>query len=89
MLSIAQATKAKHALLGITIVHRLGVVPIGDESILIAVAAAHRHAAWKAAEEALEEVKKRVEVWKREDVEGAADGPAWRANRDEVIPADA
>ena len=61
-------------------IHRLGTVPIGEESILIAVSSPHRQAAWKAGEEALEECKKRVEVWKREefvDEEGV-----WRANRD-------
>lgn len=61
-------------------VHRLGVVPIGEESILIAVSAPHRQAAWRAGEEALEECKSRVEVWKREEFEG--EEGVWRANRD-------
>ncbi len=43
-------------------VHRLGVVPVGHESILIAVSAPHRREAWAAAEEALEQCKARVEV---------------------------
>lgn len=64
----------------IAITHRLGVVPIGEESILIAVSAAHRTEAWRAGEECLEEVKKRTEIWKLEtfaDDEGEA---VWRAN---------
>jgi molybdopterin synthase catalytic subunit len=81
MLDIAQAVKKKHALTAISIVHRLGIVPIGEESILIAVASPHRQAAWKAGEEALEECKLKVEVWKFEDF-GAEDGGMWRANRD-------
>ncbi|KAL8796878.1 MAG: hypothetical protein Q9195_000961 [Heterodermia aff. obscurata] len=54
MLSIAQTVKVKHGLTAISMVHRLGVVPISEESILIAVSSPHRQAAWKGGEEALE-----------------------------------
>lgn len=80
MLSIAASVKAKHDLNGIAMIHRLGGVPIGEESILIAVSSAHRQAAWRAGEEALEECKEKVEVWKREEFVGGEG--AWRANRD-------
>ena len=73
--------KEKHMLTAITMVHRLGTVPIGEESILIAVSAPHRQAAWKAGEEALEECKAKVEVWKLEEFGGEEPG-VWRANRD-------
>ena len=81
MLGIATAVRARHGLRGIAVVHRLGVVPIGEESIVIAVSAPHRQAAWRAGEEALEECKARVEVWKREEF-GGDEGGVWRANRD-------
>ncbi|KAL8896565.1 MAG: hypothetical protein Q9207_007652 [Kuettlingeria erythrocarpa] len=81
MLSIAQAVKEKHALTAVSMVHRLGVVPIEEESILIAVSAPHRHAAWKGGEEALELCKEKVEVWKLEEF-GGDEGGVWRANRD-------
>ncbi|KAI0018082.1 Molybdopterin biosynthesis MoaE [Xylariomycetidae sp. FL0641] len=80
MLAICKSIQEKHALKGIAMVHRLGTVPIGQESILIAVSAPHRQAAWRAGEEALEECKNRVEVWKMEQFEG--EGGVWRANRD-------
>jgi len=79
MLSIARTVKSKHDLTGVYMVHRLGVCPIGEESILIAVSAPHRQAAWRGGEEALEECKSRVEVWKMEEF---GDGGVWRANRD-------
>lgn len=82
MLLIAQSIKEKHNLTAISIVHRLGVVPIAEESILIAVSAPHRQAAWRAGEEALERVKEKVEIWKLEEFEGEQVG-VWRANRDE------
>ncbi|KAL8922850.1 MAG: hypothetical protein Q9208_004975 [Pyrenodesmia sp. 3 TL-2023] len=81
MLSIAQTVKEKHALTAVSMVHRLGVVPIEEESILIAVSAPHRHAAWKGGEEALELCKEKVEVWKLEEFRGD-EGGVWRSNRD-------
>ena len=80
-MSIAQSIKDKHSLTGISVTHRLGIVPIGEESILIAVSAPHRQAAWKGGEEALEECKEKVEVWKLEEF-GGDEGGVWRANRD-------
>lgn len=52
---------------------------VGEESVLIAVSSAHRKAAWEAGEQCLEDVKRRVEIWKEEWFE---DGGVWRSNRD-------
>lgn len=79
-MSITKDMLAKHGLKGIAMIHRLGTVPIGEESILIAVSSPHRQAAWRAGEETLEECKAKVEVWKREEFEG--EEGVWRANRD-------
>lgn len=86
---IARAAVAKHQLCGLSIAHRLGEVGVGEESIAIAVSAPHRGAAWRAGEEVLEECKRRVEIWKREEFAGATgeDGEGgggweWRANKD-------
>ncbi|KAI8682962.1 hypothetical protein LRP88_05069 [Fusarium phalaenopsidis] len=83
MLTIAREVRDRHGLRGVAMIHRLGTVPIGEESILIAVSAPHRQAAWRAGEEALEECKSKVEVWKREEFEG--EEGVWRANRDGVM----
>ncbi|KAF2691833.1 Molybdopterin biosynthesis MoaE [Lentithecium fluviatile CBS 122367] len=81
--SIASSLIAKHQLTKVAIVHKLGECPIGEESIVIAVSAPHRQAAWRAGEEALEETKKRAEIWKLERFEGGEG--VWRANRDGVM----
>lgn len=80
MLQVAKDMKAKHELVAIAMIHRLGPVPIGEESILIAVSSPHRQAAWRAGEEALELCKEKVEVWKLEEFHG--EEGVWRANRD-------
>lgn len=81
MRDIACAALEKHGLKGVAVVHRLGVVPVGEESILIAVSSPHRAAAWRAGEECLEEVKARAEIWKLETF-GDDRSAVWRANRD-------
>jgi len=78
--AIAEAAIETHQLLGVSIAHRMGVVPIGEASIAIAISAGHRGAAWRAGEEVLEACKEKVEIWKREEfVDG---GMEWRANAD-------
>ena len=80
MSSIAESMVEKHKLIAISIIHRLGKVPIGEESILVAVAAPHRKAAWRAGEETLELVKEKVEIWKKEQFVGGEG--VWRENRE-------
>ena len=46
--------------------HRLGVIPAGEASIAIAAAAPHRDAAFAACRHVIEEVKKRLPIWKKE-----------------------
>lgn len=84
MLGICKDMVAKHSVTSIAMIHRLGVVPICEESILIAVSTPHREAAWRAGEEALELCKEKVEVWKLEEFGGDEPG-VWRANRDGAV----
>lgn len=46
--------------------HRVGLLEIGDAAVAIAVAAAHRDEAFAACRHVIEEVKRRVPIWKRE-----------------------
>ncbi|GAD92370.1 molybdopterin synthase catalytic subunit [Paecilomyces variotii No. 5] len=78
--TIAEDAVSKYQLTGISIAHRLGVVPIQEASIAIAVSSGHRRAAWRAGEEVLERCKEKAEIWKQEEfVDGDAE---WRANKD-------
>ena len=81
---IAEDVRGKHGLEKVAIVHRLGEVKIEEESIAVVVSSGHRANAWKAAEEVLERVKARAEIWKREwfaDT-GEVEEGVWRANKD-------
>lgn len=59
------------------IVHRLGTVPVCEPTVVIAVATPHRAACYEASRYALETLKARVPIWKKEVY---ADGSAWKAN---------
>ena len=62
--------------LAVVIVHRLGDVPAGEASVVIAVGSPHRGAAYEASRVALERLKKEVPIWKKEHY---GDGVAeWR-----------
>ncbi|MGC9199705.1 MAG: molybdenum cofactor biosynthesis protein [Acidobacteriaceae bacterium] len=56
------------------IVHRLGRIEVGETSVLIAVASAHRAAAFEACRWIIDTLKKTVPIWKLEQF---ADGSAW------------
>ena len=56
------------------VVHRYGKVEIGETSIVIAVASGHRDESYKASRYIIEEIKKRVPVWKKEFY---SDGSNW------------
>ncbi|HVR97711.1 MAG TPA: molybdenum cofactor biosynthesis protein MoaE [Thermoanaerobaculia bacterium] len=65
-----------HEGLRAAIVHRLGEVPVGEASVVIAVGSPHRAAAYEASRIALERLKAEVPIWKREHYD---DGEAvWR-----------
>lgn len=50
----------------IRVVHRLGRLEVGEASVAILVASAHRDAAYSASRHIIEELKKRAPIWKRE-----------------------
>ena len=59
----------------IAVVHRIGKLNVGEASVGIAVAAPHRGEVYEASRYVIEELKRRVPIWKREHY---LDGPsAW------------
>ena len=58
----------------LAIVHRTGIVPLGDASVAIVAVSPHRGEAFEAARYAMDEVKARAPIWKAEHF---ADGHVW------------
>lgn len=59
------------------IVHRVGIVPLGEASVVIGIGSPHRAAGYEANRYAIEQLKARVPIWKKEVYE---DGSSWKAN---------
>jgi molybdopterin synthase catalytic subunit len=74
MSEIAGSLHARYDLCAIAIHHRVGRVGIGDTSVVIAVSAPHRGAALAACKDAIDELKQRVPLWKKEVYDG---GEEW------------
>lgn len=71
---IARAAAARHDLRAVAVEHRSGRLAIGETSVVIAVASAHRGAAFDGCREIIEELKTSVPIWKKEHY---ADGAEW------------
>jgi len=71
---LGQQAREKFAISHIGIVHRTGRLEIGETSVVIAVSAPHRRAAFEACEWAIRELKRTVPIWKKEFFE---DGEVW------------
>lgn len=59
----------------VAVVHRHGVVPIGEAAVAIVAAAMHRADAYGASRHVIEAIKERLPIWKRERF---ADGTEWK-----------
>ncbi len=74
MAEIARELEERYDLCAVAVHHRTGRVTIGETSVLIAVSAPHRADALAACRDAIDQLKERVPLWKKEVYEG---GEEW------------
>jgi molybdopterin synthase catalytic subunit len=74
MRGLAAEAVARFGVRDVAMVHRLGRLMVGETSVLIVVASAHRAAAFEACQWLIDSLKKTVPIWKRETF---ADGAVW------------
>jgi molybdopterin synthase catalytic subunit/molybdopterin converting factor small subunit len=74
MAEIAEGLQSRYELSAVAIHHRTGRVGIGETSVVIAVSAPHRQDALAACKDAIDELKERVPLWKKEVYTG---GEEW------------
>jgi molybdopterin synthase catalytic subunit len=83
---VRREIQAQFGVEDIAITHRIGTVPIGQISLIIAVASPHREKAFIACHKAVDQIKAIVPIWKKEVFE---DGSRWVACEDhEFQPAE-
>lgn len=86
MRALAAEAKERFGVRDVAMVHRLGRLEIGETSILIAVASAHRGVTFDACRWLIDTLKKQVPIWKQEVF---VDGAVWVAGEPfpaEIIP---
>ena len=74
MAELTDELRARYDLCAVAIHHRVGRVGIGETSVVIAVSSAHRADALAACRDAIDTLKERVPLWKKEVYEG---GEEW------------
>jgi molybdopterin synthase catalytic subunit len=78
MEEVAAETRRRFPVTGVRLVHRLGTLEIGEASVAVAVASPHRAEAFAACRFAIDTLKAKVPIWKKEFY---ADGSAWLDRR--------
>jgi molybdopterin synthase catalytic subunit len=69
---LGAAAKRRWGLKRVAMVHRVGVVPVGEPSVVIAVSAGHREEAFAAGRWLIDRLKEIVPIWKKERYRGGA-----------------
>ena len=72
---IAEQAEARWPQSAVAVVHRVGLVPIGEAAVAIVAAAPHRSEAYEANRFVIEGIKDRLPIWKRERF---LDGSEWK-----------
>lgn len=82
MRDILAACMHDHGLQAAAAEHRVGAVPLGEASVVVAVSATHRAEAFAGARQAIDAIKSQVPIWKREvDFRGGAARSEWVAGQ--------
>jgi molybdopterin synthase catalytic subunit len=74
MNALAAEAVTKFSVRDVALVHRLGRLVVGETSVLVVVASAHRGAAFDACRWLIDTLKKTVPIWKKEQF---VDGAVW------------
>ena len=74
--SIAEEGSRRFELMQLQVLHRVGFVPVGEASLLVRVASKHRAEAFRACSWIVDELKKRVPIWKHPRFAAESSGEA-------------
>lgn len=83
---VAQMRSRWDCLGRIAMLHRVGVVAVGEAAVTVAVSSPHRNEAFEAARFAIDAVKATVPIWKRERWRG---GESWGLEPQHIVGAEA
>lgn len=81
MAKIEEDMKSRWALHAVVLVHRVGLLQLGEVAVVTAVASAHRREAFEACRYAIDRIKADVPIWKKEHFE---EGQEWVVGQHDV-----
>ena len=82
---LAGAARSRFTTLGrFVLLHRVGLVPVGESSVVVAASAPHRGEAFEAARYGIDTLKATIPIWKRESWEG---GESWALEAQHITEA--
>ena len=70
---VADEIAAREGIIAVAVSHRIGLLGVGDVALAAAVSAAHRREAFAACSDLVDEVKRRLPVWKRQVFDDGSD----------------
>jgi len=79
LLKIVDEAQQRWPLLKLEVIHRVGELEPGEPIVFVAVASAHRQAAFEACDFVMDYLKTRAPFWKKENT---SEGPRWVEGRD-------
>ncbi|KAH7276438.1 hypothetical protein KP509_39G007400 [Ceratopteris richardii] len=79
---ICAEARKRWPIIALACAHRVGIVPIGHESVIVAASSVHRADALLACHFIIDEIKASVPIWKKEIY---ADGEVWKENAEFFI----
>lgn len=80
LLRVCNRVREQWQIKNIAIIHRLGEVPVGEASVVVAVSSVHRQEPQDAVKWAIDELKSTVPIWKKEVYDN--EPPEWKENRE-------
>ena len=75
---IVDDIRARFPHVAVAVIHRLGLLKVGEASIAIACAAPHRGEAFDACRQIIERFKQTIPIWKKERGPGGEEGVGWQ-----------
>jgi molybdopterin synthase catalytic subunit len=85
--AVADEARARWPTVGrVALLHRTGVVDVGDSAVVVVVSAPHRAEAFEAARFCIDTLKRSVPIWKRETWAG---GESWGLEAQHIVDAGA
>ena len=81
---VAEARRRWPEVARVAVLHRTGVVALGEAAVVVAVSAPHRTEAFEAARYLIDDLKRSVPIWKRETWDG---GASWGLDAQHLVEA--